>query len=550
VPARGLRIVARVVLWALPFALAGSGALAVRDARQRAELDRARLLLVMGDLASAREPLERVRRSRRHGAEARAGLAILRALGGSPGSEAAVPGLELDRYPVRLLLDQALRAGAFAGCEALAWLADESGLHWARVHRAAALLEQGREAEARTLADASPELVAAVPLGRRLRHALELRRNGAASIVRDHAGAPVGVLDSQRRLRLLPETTPHWIPDAAAAELAGLTPAAGVRLSVDLRLSRLAEEALGGRRGSVVLLDAHSGAVLAAVSDSRTREEGGTPAFEQRREPASIAKIVTAAAALRAGVDPDGAISRTTCAGVERYGRGSLWCSFAAGKLRGLDHALAISCNIAFATLAVEIGREKLLEEYRRWGFDEPPSGPLRPGRVVHPHGDARQLADLAVGLEATDVTPLHAALMAAVVGNGGAMPRPVLVTDRDGALGLSPRALPLAPPRPVLEPRSVPVLRDAMKAVTEYGTGAGLSPPGFPVAMKTGTSSEPGRGYHVNYIGIGPLPAADLAFCVRVTHLPGSPAAVRAGRDVTARLLDGLAAYRPAASF
>jgi len=69
-------------------------------------------------------------------------------------------------------------------------------------------------------------------------------------------------------------------------------------------------------------------------------------------------------------------------------------------------------------------------------------------------------------------------------------------------------------------------------------GTAAGLGTPAFPVAMKTGTAAEWRRGYHVNYIGFGPLPHPRLAFCVRVTHQPSSWRATRAGREVTAAVL------------
>ncbi|HEX9189079.1 MAG TPA: penicillin-binding transpeptidase domain-containing protein, partial [Vicinamibacteria bacterium] len=86
-----------------------------------------------------------------------------------------------------------------------------------------------------------------------------------------------------------------------------------------------------------------------------------------------------------------------------------------------------------------------------------------------------------------------------------------------------------------------------AMEAVSSSGTGAGLAPPGFPVAMKTGTAAEHRLGYHVNYIGFGPLPEPTLAFCVRVTHEPTSPAVTRAAREVTRRLLELLASSRTA---
>jgi cell division protein FtsI/penicillin-binding protein 2 len=83
------------------------------------------------------------------------------------------------------------------------------------------------------------------------------------------------------------------------------------------------------------------------------------------------------------------------------------------------------------------------------------------------------------------------------------------------------------------------------MEAVAEYGTGAGLAPPGFPIAMKTGTAAEWGHGYHVNTIGMAPLPDPAVVFCVRVTNERSSPAVNRAAREVTRRLLAALADRR-----
>ncbi len=110
--------------------------------------------------------------------------------------------------------------------------------------------------------------------------------------------------------------------------------------------------------------------MLVAVSDERTAAAEGASAFTQRREPASIAKLITSAAAYRAGQDADVEIRRMTCGGVERYGGKPLWCAFAAGPLEGLDHALALSCNVAFANLGTRLGPERMVAEYRLWGFD------------------------------------------------------------------------------------------------------------------------------------------------------------------------------------
>jgi len=349
-----------------------------------------------------------------------------------------------------------------------------------------------------------------------------------------------------RRRRAGPEPTegiPFWLPPASAREAAGT---GGLRLTVDLGLARLAREALGRWRGTIVLIEPRTGAILAAVSDPRTVAREGPAAFTQRREPASIAKVLTAAAAYRSGMDADAAIGHMICEGVERYGGQPLWCSWKAGPLDGLDHALAISCNTSFATLGNRVGRDALTAELHRWGFDAGPHVLMgAAGRIHTPPKSPRQLADLSIGLTVSDITPLHAALLATVVANGGTMPEPRLVANVCGPVGLADRLAVLPPVREVVSPRTAARLRRAMQAVALYGTGTGLAPRGFRIAMKTGTAAEYRKGYHVNYIGIAPTPDASLAFCVRITYRPNSRAVNRVAREVSKALLARLADRR-----
>jgi peptidoglycan glycosyltransferase len=312
-----------------------------------------------------------------------------------------------------------------------------------------------------------------------------------------------------------------------------------VRLTLDLGLSRAMAEALGPYRGTVVLLDIATGDVRVAVSDPHTRAAHPSPALEQGREPASIAKLVTTAATLRAGRDPDGEIARMTCRGVEHYAGGPLWCSFPAGRLGGLAHAMAVSCNVAFANLAVSLGWGPMVAEFRRWGLDAPDLPGA--GRVLQEDGTERQLASLGIGLDATEITPLHAALLGGVLAEG-TMPSPRFAAADEGWLGLSPRPWPgstAREPRRVVPVAWIPELRRAVADVTgPGGTAAGATPPEFPVAMKTGTASAPRVGYHVNYVGAGPLPNPTLAFSVRVTHQPTSLGVNRVARDVLRQVL------------
>jgi len=536
----------RIVTGLVLVALAAAALILARNARHDAAVAQGRRLLLEGDFAGAAASFEQVEQFSRVGAQARAGLTVARAASDDSGALApatapadARSAIDAAGVPLRPLLDEAMRNRRYGAALALGRLAAEGGDSFGLAYQAAAHVERGRDDEARGLLDAHPDVFRTPGLGSEVAQVLALRSGGPAVVVRDHAGRLLGSVDGAGQFEAANGVPKEWVPPLAVRELRpGAT--AGARLAIDLALSRTAAESLAGRRGSIVLLDPETGAVRVALSDAATFAEGGTPAFDQQREPASIQKLITTTATLRAGLDPDAEIARMTCTGSQRYGTGSLWCAYPGGKLAGLGHALATSCNVAFANLGLRIGRAAVIDELRRFGFDRtdiPGTGHIRQAQ-----GDERQLADLSVGLEATEITPAHAARMAAVFATDGNMPGVFLVTAEDGAMGMSPRPLAPPPSRRVLEAAWIPVMRAAMAPVTAPGgTAEGIAPPSFPVAMKTGTAATPGLGYHVNYIGVGPMPDPKVAFCVRVTHQPSSPAVNVAAREAVGGLLTRL---------
>jgi len=535
----------RLAAWGLVALAAATALTAWLALRASSDLALGRERLLRGDTASADAAFASARHWPGASTAARAGRAVSAARAGRATAEIISPP-DLEALAPEALVLSAVAEGRLDAAGALADLARRAGHPLGDLYAAALAFEQGDETEARALAATSPVPLASRGLGSRLVRGLAARAAGARKLLFDRNGALVATVGREGGIETDPDAAPllTGIPE----RLPALPDGDAARLSIDLGLSRVALEALGEHRGSIVLVEPRTGAVLAAVSDERTAAAESAAAFTQRREPASIAKLLTSAAAYRAGVDADVEIKRMTCGGVERYGGKALWCTFAAGPLEGLDHALALSCNVAFANLGTRLGIERMVAEYRLWGFDAGERALLgAAGRVHTPPRTPRQLADLSVGLELADVTPLHAALLAAIVANDGRRPEPRLVSGACGALGLRDEPLPLSAGRDVLDSAVARRLRRAMEAVAQYGTGVGLAPPGFPIAMKTGTAAEWGRGYHVNYIGMGPLPDPAIAFCVRVTNGRSSPAVNRAAREVTRRLLAALADRRPA---
>ena len=508
---------------------------AVRFQQAAADLERARERMLAGDLASAEALFRKQERSLAEGTRARHGLDVVRALRGEAIAAADAPTLRW--LGLEALLRNALAAGSLEGTAALARAA---GQPLGAVYLSAVRLEGNDDTGATALAIEAPEAFSARGIGVEVTRSLDLRRHGAQTLVRDARGQLVGHVD-EAGFSLAGDVDSALVPEALLRVLPAGGPA-GLRLSLDIDLARLSLSALGAYRGSVVLLDPHTGAVRAAVSDTQTAARGGTPSFEERREPASIAKLVTTAAALRAGMDVDGIVSSLTCTGPHRVGRGIVWFAYPAGPLRGVEHAMAVELRPglrrprgargtggppgrAAAVGLRRVGRGLSGQRGPRRGARRRRAAARRPGH--RPGGDRHHApARGAIGAPGRD----RATFRGLAAHRSG---RPAGPADRGAA-----------PPgaRDVLEPAHAAFLRKTMEAVAIYGTASGVAPPGYPVAMKTGTAAAWRVGYHVNYVGVAPSAGPEVAFCVRVTHASTSAHASRAGREVLASLLQGLA--------
>lgn len=452
--------------------------------------------------------------------------------------------INIDHYHLPSLLRRLLAASAFNQCIQLVKVGKFYEMEAADLYFSAALLEKGKPGEAfRFYSGLSDRLKRTSP-GNRLRETFELLHAGARSIVRDRTGKLAGTIGADRQFKFYRPQYRSFIQPVIIKEIINHEIQKGLRLSIDLEISRLALESLGENQGSIVLIQPDTGEVLAAVSDKKTVEkmgEGSSPAFEQMLEPASISKLITVTAAFRNKLDPEREIAGMTCRGAKRYSGKILYCPAARGELYGLEHALAVSCNTAFADLGVKIGWEKMLEELRLFGFDSQIKNPFPLGKIIIKEGDNRALANLAIGLENTVLTPVHAALTAAVFANDGSRVYPGLFYATDGFVGLSPKEFKIKNIKGVkiLDENWLPAIRDGMWAVTRYGGTAGLiAPAGFQVYMKTGTGGNYRDGYHVNYIGYIPKDQGNIAFCVRVTNKRTSFRVRRAAYQTNRELL------------
>ncbi len=502
-------------------------------------------------------------------------------------AEAATSGQEFDRIAERDpgLLSLAARSAAGEGrWREVAALYEDHAAHLPPALLAAAEVELGlnREADAEAPANAAegeaeaetavvePPPASAFEL--RLRRARQVDASGVQQLLFDRRGRPLGSIGDDRSLTLeddLPvglvpvELATDLLPPAmrppglAAAGPGAMSAAAGsraLRLTIDRVWSEAADTALGREEGAIAIVEIPSGAVVAAVSNrsgSRRWQSNGDSILDPR-EPASIAKLITTTAAMRAGLDPDREIADMTCRGSVLMDGQRLYCSSINGRLEGLADAMASSCNVAFARLATEVGDRALVEEYERYGFviggrngDPVPRNAVG---VVHEYRQpGKQLGDLSIGLDEASITPLGAALFAATLADGRRR-EANFVLQADGLLGISPRTPVGERPRQsvrVLDPSWLPALHESMRAVVAPGgTANRVAPKRLRVAMKTGTARDPDKPFHVNYVGFFPSDEnrpPRYSFAVRVTGQPTSRRVRRAGYAVTSRLLRAL---------
>ena len=295
-----------------------------------------------------------------------------------------------------------------------------------------------------------------------------------------------------------------------------------VRLTVDAVLSETAWDALGGRRGAVVVLDAETGGVLAMVSapsfDPSAAEShwdelsarADSPLLNRAAQglypPGSTFKPLIADAALEAGVtNPDEVF---TCTGELAIGADYVLHESHGevhGKLR-LSDALRESCNVTFATLALRLGDRGLSNAFSRFGIGEALTTPEINMAAAHVPPLERlsdgDLAQIGIGQGQLLITPLQMALTADAFANGGRMMRPYLV---DAVLTAEGTPLYEGSPsvwRTATTAERAAIIDGYMSEVVAAGTGTAADVAGVRVTGKTGTAENASGTDHAWFIG------------------------------------------------
>ena len=310
-----------------------------------------------------------------------------------------------------------------------------------------------------------------------------------------------------------------------------------IQLTISERLSRyISEQFPEGKRGAVVVLNYKTNEILSMVSMPQfdptdldaalTDEEAGAlinRATQGLYPPGSTFKIVTMASALENL--PDLEDFGFDCTGYYPVGNYSVTEKEGHG-VQSLSDAFAHSCNTTFAALSQELGYEMLGATAEKLGFNENfMFGDMIVYNSSYPIDDLspEDLAWSSIGQGRVLATPMHMALIASAIANGGVMHEPHLLRRITTAQG-GTRALPGSfEGVRVLEADVAARLEKEMIRVVKSGTGSRAAlGNGYVVAGKTGSaeaSNDKSVQAHAWFVGYITNDNAPYAVCVLVEN-------------------------------
>ena len=258
-------------------------------------------------------------------------------------------------------------------------------------------------------------------------------------------------------------------------------------------------------RGAVCVINYKTGEILAMVSmpnydpydlANRTETQVEDTAYLNRclqglYTPGSVFKIITLASAITNDVNVIG--QSFSCSGEWTYEGGHIVC--AGGTAHGavnLKTAFKRSCNVTFGKLAYQLGLDRLLSTAERFGFNEN----FKFGDfVVYNSAFPTELNSMnglvwaGIGQGEVLVTPLHMAMIAGTVANGGVMMKPWLINRVTNSLGTATDTGSPTVYRQVLSESVASKIAEYMYETVQSGTATRAAIKGYAVGGKTGSA-------------------------------------------------------------
>lgn len=337
--------------------------------------------------------------------------------------------------------------------------------------------------------------------------------SGAKRVLKDRLGRSVENVESIR--------PPHHGKD--------------LRTSIDLRIQYVAYRALkaaiqsnNAESGSIVILDTHTGEVLAIANQPTYNPNDRSQMLPERYrnraitdifEPGSSIKPLIVTAALESGrYRPSSVID--TAPGYVKVGAKTIEDKSNLGRI-SLTTILARSSNVGSTKLAMSLQADQLWKTMTEFGLGSLTASGFpgeSAGTLTHyNHWQAISQATLAYGY-GLSVTPLQLAQAYAVLGNNGVLQPVSLVALEQAGTG----------ERMVSKESATAVRRMLEEVVRPGGTGTGAAVAGYRIAGKTGTSWKFAAGgyskdkYISIFAGLAPASNPRLAAVIVIDEPSG----------------------------
>ncbi len=343
-----------------------------------------------------------------------------------------------------------------------------------------------------------------------------------------------------------------------------------IQLTLDIKAQRIAEEAIGDRKGCVIIMDPYSAEIIALASSPRFSPDDFlsqdnaviSRLFKNPDSPlinraisglyplGSIFKLVVATAGLE-----NKKINQDTsflCQGSTMVGKREFKCWSTHGP-QNLIAAITHSCDVFFYKTGLLVGAQAIHDYAFKLGFSRPASFDLpyeASGFIPSPlwrkinkfqnwfDGDT---ANLSIGQGDVLVTPLQVTRMMAVFANGGYLVTPYITKSIDGRDMLKYHK---KPEKLNFKPSTINYIREGLRGVVNDSSGTGNMLSGFSivVAGKTSSAQAPPGQLHAWFSGFFPFKNPKFVICVFLEHGgPGYYSCILAKQIIERMIAEGL---------
>lgn len=317
--------------------------------------------------------------------------------------------------------------------------------------------------------------------------------------------------------------------------------------SLSVNLQSAAYNALGDRRGAVMVMEPSTGRILAMVSkpdfdpnyladnwDYLVNDETNSSLLNRATNgaypPGSTFKIVTALDYFRKNGSLEG--YSYLCEGSITMEEHTINCYN--GTVHGQEDfysAFANSCNCAFADMGTDLGGGSLKDTAEDLLFNSrlPLTSYKTSSFTLDKKSGVPLIMQTSIGQGNTLVSPAHMALITSAIANGGVLMKPTLIDEVVNTTGEPVKKTEASVYKRLISTNEANLLGKLMQGVVTNGTASALNGRGYTVAGKTGSAEFDENGSsHSWFVGYSDVDTPDIVVSIIVENGgTGSEAAV-----------------------